>query len=323
MEPTWWVEIRDFLRRLGGQTLAAALGPYPADRDDRLERLELVASKAAKVPFGWPTDGRAVEGLSAEVAREAIRMFAAQLVWPEDHPAEMSEDELAHVRVWRNRLGYHVEATRERREHAKMGFADGVAAERQRMLDVLNEIAATDPHALTELIDQRVICGVALATHPTVQVGHVDPRDLDSPFELGVMGILNGLLGDPFDGWLAATYNDADEVLRFGLIDGHGNPVGTPTKPRRYAWRWFNGSEGKRAWELYGEDSEELVTGVIHRAFIWWDSEACPWAWEAHGHQVNHESAEEWADRADAARALLAFLRIHPSHVSALPDEDS
>lgn len=73
----------------------------------------------------------------------------------------------------------------------------------ERVLEMMTEIAATDPEAVRRLIEARVPCNETLAQHPTVQVGRIsadDPR-----YEVGLLGILNGLCGTfdrgPKQGW--------------------------------------------------------------------------------------------------------------------------
>jgi hypothetical protein len=63
---------------------------------------------------------------------------------------------------------------------------------------VLNEIHQADPTVLPALVAYRVPCNRALADHPTVQVGLRDGAlkdDLDTGYEVGLLGILNGIFG--------------------------------------------------------------------------------------------------------------------------------
>lgn len=61
----------------------------------------------------------------------------------------------------------------------------------EKVVVLLNEIHAADPAALAALVAARVPCNSALADHPSVQVGQTD----DGGFEVGIMGVLNGLCG--------------------------------------------------------------------------------------------------------------------------------
>lgn len=60
----------------------------------------------------------------------------------------------------------------------------------QKVVDFLTEIHRADPDALTALVSSRVPCNRALADHPTIQTG-----ETDDGFEVGLVGILNGLCG--------------------------------------------------------------------------------------------------------------------------------
>jgi len=58
-------------------------------------------------------------------------------------------------------------------------------------INFLNELIALDEDAMTELVNQRVICNEGVAFHPTVQVGINENRE----YIVGIVGILNGLFG--------------------------------------------------------------------------------------------------------------------------------
>ncbi len=60
---------------------------------------------------------------------------------------------------------------------------------------LLNGIHELDPTVLPALIEYRVPCNQELAEHPTVQVGVKD-----GGWEVGILGILNGLFGTMKDG---------------------------------------------------------------------------------------------------------------------------
>jgi hypothetical protein len=76
---------------------------------------------------------------------------------------------------------------------------------------VLNRIHATDPTVLPRLIERRVACNRALAADPTVQVGNGT-----TDYEVGILGILNGVFGIGNDGLghIAAHY-DGDILIGF------------------------------------------------------------------------------------------------------------
>lgn len=60
----------------------------------------------------------------------------------------------------------------------------------QRALDLLNDALARDPMALTQLINARVSCNEKLTNHKSVQTGMYSGE-----FKLGVLGLINGILG--------------------------------------------------------------------------------------------------------------------------------
>lgn len=59
------------------------------------------------------------------------------------------------------------------------------------LAEFLNELLALDQAAVQALFTFRVACLEALASHPTVQVKDVSGNNM-----VGIIGILNGLLGD-------------------------------------------------------------------------------------------------------------------------------
>ena len=83
----------------------------------------------------------------------------------------------------------------------------------------LNEIIATDQGALRALMEYRVPCNDALASHPTVQV--VAPEDDGEGYVVGLLGILNGLIGTDDDGFgfLCAVFSDDGTLERVQRTD--------------------------------------------------------------------------------------------------------
>lgn len=79
---------------------------------------------------------------------------------------------------------------------------------------VLNRIHETDPTVLPKLIFYRVPCNEALSDDPTVQVGRSDKEDAD--WEVGLLGIINGLFGIQEDGfgYIVAQFEEGS-ILRF------------------------------------------------------------------------------------------------------------
>jgi len=83
----------------------------------------------------------------------------------------------------------------------------------------LNEISQTDPTAMEWLLENRIACNEALADHPTVQVY---PSENGEPIKVGMLGIINGIVGAIGEGkpmagfgFIAAVYDDDDNFVRF------------------------------------------------------------------------------------------------------------
>lgn len=92
-----------------------------------------------------------------------------------------------------------------------------------RILALMRELADLDLQAVRLMIETRVPCNYALATHPTVQVRRVpadNPLAQVCTYEVGLLGILNGLCGayddGPKAGWgpIAAVVEE-DGSVRF------------------------------------------------------------------------------------------------------------
>ncbi len=79
----------------------------------------------------------------------------------------------------------------------------------------LNELVKVDPKALQALITARVECNEIIAKHPSVQV-----QEMDGTYQLGILGLLNGLVGAGENfGYIAATFDKEEGVLQgFTLI---------------------------------------------------------------------------------------------------------
>lgn len=85
----------------------------------------------------------------------------------------------------------------------------------QKTVDFLNELLEIDRCTITALFSSRICCNSLLADHPTVQVGVLSKNY----FQVGMIGILNGLFGIDEHGWghIIADYEDG-ELLRFRLL---------------------------------------------------------------------------------------------------------
>jgi len=94
------------------------------------------------------------------------------------------------------------------------------ASERaSRIVALLNEAFGLDPEALSALHRSRVPCNEALARHPAIQV-----RRHDKGYDVGLVGLLNGLSGVDAEGRGAvAAIVDIDvtphRLLGFEVLD--------------------------------------------------------------------------------------------------------
>ena len=82
----------------------------------------------------------------------------------------------------------------------------------QRVIDFLNELVAIDREAVEKLIETRVPCNQALTDHPTVQVSCLPGQQ----HVVGMLGILNGLVGAKADGWgyIMADFDNTIEPMK-------------------------------------------------------------------------------------------------------------
>ena len=71
----------------------------------------------------------------------------------------------------------------------------------KKVIAILNEINELDTSVLPALISHRVSCNKALGQHPTVQVGYINDDPKTERYEVGFLGILNGLFGTDENGW--------------------------------------------------------------------------------------------------------------------------
>lgn len=78
-------------------------------------------------------------------------------------------------------------------------------------IHLLNELLEIDPNAIGALVANRVPCNEGIADHYSVQVEH-----RNSGFNVGLLGIINGLFGIDDDGWGAiACEFDCGDLLKF------------------------------------------------------------------------------------------------------------
>jgi len=98
---------------------------------------------------------------------------------------------------------------------------------------ILNEINEMDSEVLPALINQRVPRNQTLADHPTVQVGGRNSLNIsedayaERPFEVGLLGILNGLFGVADNGWgyiYCHSVPEADGVTMRSIVQFSRKP---------------------------------------------------------------------------------------------------
>lgn len=81
-------------------------------------------------------------------------------------------------------------------------------------IDLLNSALISDRNAVEKLVGQRVKCNKTMAEHPTIQVGTVENQK--NKYEVGLLGILNGLFGVDEKGYgpISAVFDD-DKLIKF------------------------------------------------------------------------------------------------------------
>jgi len=83
----------------------------------------------------------------------------------------------------------------------------------------LNSLAEIDPIAMRKLVESRVECNQAMVDHPTVQVARSED---ESFFEVGLIGILNGIVGIEDDSKLISAIISDDPLfppVKFQITD--------------------------------------------------------------------------------------------------------
>ncbi|HEV8702573.1 MAG TPA: hypothetical protein VGV60_14970 [Candidatus Polarisedimenticolia bacterium] len=101
----------------------------------------------------------------------------------------------------------------------------------QDVVDLLNDASTKDAKAVRALIAARVECNAALGEHPTIQTGKIGGRRLSRStgvggYEVGLLGILNGIFGTFDNGWGCITAicdeHAPDTPIRFEVCDNSG-----------------------------------------------------------------------------------------------------
>ncbi len=92
----------------------------------------------------------------------------------------------------------------------------------EETIDLLNEMLKIDRRATESLFSMRVGCNKKLANHPTIQVMQVHKNY----HIVGILGILNGLLGIDKDGWgcICMDLKKNNQIERFRLVKDKDKP---------------------------------------------------------------------------------------------------
>jgi len=92
----------------------------------------------------------------------------------------------------------------------------------EKAVQLLNEIHELDPTVFMALIRYRVPCNKEFGEHPTVQVGLIPKEeypDPERPYEVGLLGIINGIFGAAEDGYgyIGAEFDEKKKWLLLGF----------------------------------------------------------------------------------------------------------
>lgn len=95
-------------------------------------------------------------------------------------------------------------------------------------IEVLNRIHRADSRVLPALIAHRVTCNERVANDPTVQVSVVDIDEDSVMYEVGLLGIVNGLFGVDENnfGFITAYCDENGEITHFGRTQTDAIPRG-------------------------------------------------------------------------------------------------
>ncbi len=83
-----------------------------------------------------------------------------------------------------------------------------------KAVQVLNDALKLDRQAITDLVNMRVECNNELARHPTIQTGVYGGAK-----RIGILGLLNGALGDSPSGVIGAQGSMAADTGHFYEIE--------------------------------------------------------------------------------------------------------
>jgi len=86
----------------------------------------------------------------------------------------------------------------------------------ENAIEVLNRLNETDPKAAMALVETRVPCSEELAEDPEIQVGFSS----NGAFQVGVLGIINGLFGITDDGFGSICANFSVQCSKDSTHEG-------------------------------------------------------------------------------------------------------
>lgn len=93
----------------------------------------------------------------------------------------------------------------------------------RRIVELMNEALELDPDAVTALRSHYVPCNVALTGHESIQVGLVPGDHPERGYQVGLLGILNGIAGVDFrTNWGAVSVivdKESGRIERFEVLE--------------------------------------------------------------------------------------------------------
>lgn len=84
----------------------------------------------------------------------------------------------------------------------------------KQIVELLNQLFATDPVAAADLVNHRVVCNDAFLEN---DIPFVCSRSRDGVITMGVIGFMNAM-AKPGAGRAAAVYDDANRLTGFTVV---------------------------------------------------------------------------------------------------------
>lgn len=126
---------------------------------------------------------------------------------------------------------------------------------------LLNELLEFDPNAIGAMVANRVPCNEYLAEHYSVQV-----QQLNGGYNIGLLGIINGLFGIDNDGWGAITCEfDCGNLLKFRKVTINDKENGKDEQDFRVGCH--AGSDGDCSWAGCPQLKEYKVICPLYRNY--------------------------------------------------------